>query len=316
MESATRPGTAMVFPGMGPARFADVGKFMLLNPQARRLVAAADARLGYSLVDRFRETPGDYSEYAQVAFLVNCLALAEWAERELGVAPEVCVGASFGVKTAIAHAGALPFEDAVWMTAALARRMDEYFATEHQDVVTHSFVRTPGERVSEALEELRGRGEWCDVSCHVDHDFYMVTLRERNVEWLDRKVRAMGGLTLYTMRPPMHSPAFEGLRRAAEEEVLAELDFAHPTLPLVADHDGRVVRSAEEVRAMLLDGFVRPLRWPTVVAALRDLGIGTVCVAGQDSLFSRVACTRENFEVVAAGPQLALRPRRRGAGVP
>ncbi|MFE7710266.1 ACP S-malonyltransferase [Streptomyces sp. NPDC057486] len=313
MESATRPGTAMVFPGMGPTRFADVGKFMLLNPYARRLVAAADARLGYSLVDRFRETPGDYSAYAQAAFLVNCLALAEWAERELGVAPEVCTGASFGAKTAIAHTGALPFEDAVWMTARLARCMEEYFATEHRDVVTCSFVRTPGEQVSEALEELRGRGEWCDVSCHIDHDFYMVTLRERNVDWLDRKVRAMGGLTLYTMRPPMHSPAFGELRRRAEEEVLAELDFADPALPLVTDQDGTLVRSADDVRTMLLDGFVRPLRWPTVVASLRELGVGTVCVAGPDSLFSRVACTKENFEVVAAGPQLALRPRRRAA---
>jgi len=73
---------AVVFPGMGPSRFADVGKFMVINPYARRLVAKADERLGYSLVDAFRDTEGDYSRHAQVSFLVNCVALAQWAEGE------------------------------------------------------------------------------------------------------------------------------------------------------------------------------------------------------------------------------------------
>ncbi|HEX6352585.1 ACP S-malonyltransferase [Actinophytocola sp.] len=310
MES--RSGTALVFPGMAPARFADVGRFMLINPFARELVAAADERLGYSLVDRFRDNDGDYTEYAQVAFMVNCLALAWWAEHELGVSPQFCTGPSFGEKPAAVHIGALSFSDGVWMTAALARCMDEFFATEYQDVVTHSFVRTPEEAVSEVLAELNALGEWCDISCYVDHNFYMVSLRERNLEWLQRKVRAIGGLSLYTMRPPMHSSAFGALRRKAEDEVLGDLPFADPVLPVIADQDGTVVRTGAGVRAMLLDSFTRPLRWPAVVDRLKQLGVGTVCVSGPDSLFGRVPCTTSNFEVVAATPRLAMSPRRRG----
>src|SRR5690242_18908466 len=130
MDSASAPGTAVVFPGMAPSRFAEVGKFMLINPFARRLIAAADQRLGYSLVERFRSTEGDYSHYAQISFMINCLALAQWAEQELGIVPEYVTGPSFGEKPSSVYSGSLEFSDGVWMVAELARCMDEYFATQ------------------------------------------------------------------------------------------------------------------------------------------------------------------------------------------
>lgn len=308
-----RSGTAVVFPGMSPVQFSDLGRFLLINPAARRLVAAADRRLGYRLTDSFRDAGGDYSEYAQVSFMVSCLALAEWAQTELGVEAEACAGPSFGEKPLAAYVGALPFEDAVWMTARLARCMEEYFATEHRDVVTHSFVRVPAERRDEILAELAERGEWFDVSCHVDREFHMVSLREGNLDWLQTRIRAVGGLPLYTMRPPLHSAAFGSLRRKAEDEVLGALEFADPRLPVVADQDGAVLTTGAEVRTMLLDSIVRPLRWPQTIAGLAGLGIGRVCVCGVDTLFGRVACTTETFEVLAADPRLALMPRRRSA---
>ncbi|GAA4236120.1 [acyl-carrier-protein] S-malonyltransferase [Streptosporangium album] len=315
MTGEFRAETAFVFPGMGPSNFADVGRFMVINPFARRLVAVADERLGYSLVDRFRETEGDYSEFAQVAFLVNCVALAQWAEHALGVEPDVCTGPSFGEKAATAYTGALPLSEAVWMTARLARCMDEYFSREHRDVVTHSFVRAHADRLGELLAELDDRGEWYDISCYIDDDFFMLSLRERNLEWLERRLRGMGAMSLYTMRPPMHSSAFGPLRRKAEDEVFGRLEFSDPRLPVIADQDGSVVTTAEGMRTMLLDGFVRPLRWPDVVASMKRLGVTKVCVSGPDSLFGRVGCTRRNFEVVAVNPRLALRPRPRvGAG--
>src|SRR5437868_12751036 len=92
--------TALIFPGMGPSSFAAVGKFMVLDPYVRRLLPIADAALGYSLLDRFYESEEEYSEYTQVAFLVNSLALAHRAEEELGMRPDYCVGPSFGQKAA------------------------------------------------------------------------------------------------------------------------------------------------------------------------------------------------------------------------
>ncbi|MFJ6076185.1 ACP S-malonyltransferase [Streptomyces sp. NPDC093065] len=311
MENDGRHGTAIVFPGMGPSRFADVGKFMVINPLARRLVELADETLGYPLVERFRAAEGDYSEYAQVAFLVNCLAMAQWAETELGMVADVCTGPSFGEKPMAAYAGSLTAERAVWMTARIARCMEEYFRDEHQDVVTQSFVRTPEARLREILGELDEAGEWYEISCHLDDDFHMLSLRESRLEWLLGRLRAGGGLPLYAMRPPMHCAAFGALRDRVEAEVFAELDFADPALPVVSAQDGGAVTTADGVRTLLLDSFVRPLRWPAAVAALEERGVRTAYVVGPDSLFGRVGTTTRTFDVVQALPKASLMPRFR-----
>lgn len=299
--------TAFVFPGMGPNKFADAAKFMLANPTARRLFARADEAVGYRVINAFRSSEEDYSEAAQVAFFVNCVALAEWARDTLGEEPAVCAGPSFGQKAAIAFSGALSFEDAAAMTARLARRTDAYFAERHRSLVTLSFVRATEEALAPVLAELTDRGQSYDFSCYLDHDFFMLTVDEQAVEWLSGRIRSIGGLPLYTMRPPMHCAAFTDLRKAADE-VLADFTFHDPTLPVVADADGSVLRTGTELRTMLLDGFVRPVRWPSVVTTLREMSVTRTCVAGPDTLFGRLDCTTSNFEVVAVDPKRAMRP--------
>ncbi|MGH3243336.1 MAG: ACP S-malonyltransferase [Spirillospora sp.] len=303
--------TAIVFPAIKPFDFADVARFLLLNPAARRLVARADETLGYSLIDRFRDGSEPYSEAARVAFMVTCLALAEWAGDELGADPDICAGPSFGGTPAAVHAGSLDFCDAVRVTAGWGRRTADYFAREHRDVVTQSFARVPEDRLAEVLLDLDEQGGWYDVACHVDDDFHMLSVHEHRLDWLKERLRAAGGLPLYTMRPPMHSAAFGPLRDTIEREVFDGVTFADPALPVVCDHDGKVLRSAEEVRTMLLDAVVRPVWWPAVVRTLREAGVRTVHVSGPDDLWGRVRCTTDNFEVVPLKPETALRPRRR-----
>ncbi|MET9730395.1 ACP S-malonyltransferase [Streptomyces sp. NPDC006458] len=311
MDTQERPDAAILFPGMGPTAFGDVARFMVANPCARRLVATADDVLGYSLVDRYQEADGDaYSPYAQIAFVVNCLALAEWAQPRMEVPPRFVAGPSFGGRAAAVHAGVLSFPDAVLMTARLADRMAEYFTREHPELVTHTVVRVPLERLSEALRELDESGEWYDISCYVDDDFTMVTLSERSLERFERRVRSLGGLSLYTMKPPMHSHVFRGLRDQVEAEIFDGLVFSDPLVPVVADQDGTVLTTGSGVRTMLLDGFVRPVRWPDVVASLTGQGVGTLYVAGQDGMFSRVAGTARTFRVVPFTPRAAMQPVR------
>jgi [acyl-carrier-protein] S-malonyltransferase len=314
MKNETPTKSALVFPGMGPSPFTEVGRFMLVNPYARELVAEADDTLGHSLFDGFRQASGDYSVPAQVAFFVNCLALAAWAEREYGVEPSYVTGPSFGGKATAVRSGALSFADGIRLTERFAHVLDAYFAEDHpEQVATQSFARVPPGVREEILAELADRGEWYDVTCVVDEDFAMVTLRADLLEWLQQRLRTAGGLPLYVMRPPMHSAAFGALRDRAADEVTAGLEFHDPTLPVVSDQDGSLLTTGGQIRDLLLDCCVRAVQWPTALAALREHGVSTLYVAGQDSLFGRVGAATKNFEVVAANPRLALRPKRRSA---
>lgn len=303
--------TAIVFPGMGPTSYPEVARFMLVNRHARELLAEADEVLGYRLTDRYEQATGDHSHDGQVSFMVNCLALARWAGERLDGTPSFVVGPSFGGRAAAVHSGALPFADAVRMTAELAACMTDYFGAEHPDLVTQSIVRVAPDELAALRAELDERGEWHDLSCHVDEDFVMLTLREQMLDWLQERVRAVGGMSLYTMKPPMHSYLFADLRDRVAETIFAGLRWSDPALPVIADQDGSVLTTGEQVRDMLLAGFVRPVRWPAVVSALRDLGVGGLHVAGQDGLFTRVAVTTRNFQVVPVTPRSAMQPLRR-----
>ncbi|GHF52675.1 malonyl CoA-acyl carrier protein transacylase [Streptomyces mashuensis] len=302
MTTADQAGhTAIVFPGMGPSRFAEVGRFLMLDPFARRRLAEADEALGLSVFDHFREATEDYSEFSQVAFLVNSMAMADRAEETLGIVPDFCAGPSFGQKAAAAYVGSLSFADVVRLTAELARCEEDFFRQEYTDVVTHSFLRVPDERLKEILAEFDDRGAWYEFSGFLDAGFHMLSVREKDLDGLKKRISDAGGYSMYSMWPPVHAPSFTALRRRAEEEVLSRYELADPRLPVVTDQDGTVIRTAAEMRTMLLDTFDRPINWPDVVRTLKDMGVSKVAVTGPDNLFHRLDCTKSAFEVVAVG---------------
>ncbi|WP_211301596.1 ACP S-malonyltransferase [Murinocardiopsis flavida] len=296
---------------MGPLDKQAVAHYMTTGPEAAEITAVADQVLGYPLLERFQETEGDYSEAGQLTFMAACLALAAWAGKKHGRQPDFCVGPSFGGRVAAVHSGALPLDDGLWLAAELARLTAEYFGEEHTDIVTHSFVRVPEPALAEVLAGLADAGEWYDLACVIDHDFYMLTLHEAAVEPLQARLRALGGLPLYTMRPPMHSPAFAALRDRVEKAV-SGLFFADPHTPVVSDHDGKVLTTGAEVKDLVLDGFVRSVNWPDAVSTLVRSGVRDAIVCGPDALFGRVGVTRKNLTVTPATPQVAAQAAARG----
>ncbi|MEU7909000.1 ACP S-malonyltransferase [Actinoplanes sp. NPDC049118] len=288
---------------MGPSSFAAVGRFMVLDPHARSRLEQASDVLGYDLLQRFYDAEEDYSVYTQLAFVVNSLALADRAEQSLGERPEICAGPSFGQKAAAAYVGALSFPDVIRMTAQLAELELDYFRTEYTDVVTHTVTRVPGDALAEYLATLTDRGEFHDLSGRLDDGMLMLSVREGLLDELKAAVGAMGGYSMYTMRPPVHARAFGRLRLRAELEVLDRYDVRAPRQTLLSDTDGSVVRTAEDMRAMLLDTFDRPVQWPAVVDGLLGLGVNRLVFAGPDNLFRRLGVTTRAFEVIALDPK-------------
>lgn len=299
--------SVLVFPGMAPAAFATLGRFLVLDPFARKRLAEADDALGYRLFDRYYEVSDDYSEYAQIAFMVSSVALADRAVADYGIAPAYCAAPSFGQKAALAYTGALSFGDSVRLTAELASCEQRYFAEYHRDVVTHAFVRTPKDKLAQVLEDLGTRGNWYEYSGYLDDDFFMVSLSESVLDEFKRALTAMGAYSMYTMEPPVHAPAFRGLRDLAEETVFADYEIGAPSVPMISDVDGSLVETAEQLRTLLLDTFDCPIRWPAMVDTMVALGARTAYFAGPENVFSRVRYGRKRLDVVSVDQTYALK---------
>ncbi|MFB9904439.1 ACP S-malonyltransferase [Allokutzneria oryzae] len=302
--------TAIVFPGMGPSRFAEVGRFMMVSPFARRRLAEADAALGYSVLDALRAAGDGYTEVSQIAFVVNSLAMADWAEHTLGHRPQLCVGPSFGERAATAYSGAMPFAELVRLTAELAACEVDYYRTEQQDLVSQFIVRTPLERLEEVLAGMTERGEWHEVSAYFDQDVHLVTMAEEHLEGFKQQVRDRGGYSLTTMRPPAHAQVLQPLRKRMQDEVFPRFSFDAPALPVVSDQDGSLVTTGSDVRTMLVDSVVNQVHWGQITRTLLEQGVTRLCVAGPDLLIHRLGTLKKNFELVSVGPKDAMRPRR------
>ena len=295
---------AIVFPAMGPSRFTDFGRFMVVNAAARQRFAVADEVLGYRVFDALREAEDDYAEVAQVASFVASLALLEWS----GQQGAYCAGVSFGKMAAAAHAGVLPFDDAVRLVAETARCERDYFCERQSDVVTHSFVKVGRQTLDELLAELAAAGEWFEISSYLDHDMYMVSLGEQALAGFKKRIGEVGGYSLYTMRPPAHASVFGPLGDRIDQQVLSGFRVRDPVLPIVSDQDGSLIETAEQARDWIVGGFVRPMRWPGIVDTLVQHGVERITIVGRDRLLRRLKRTVDSFSVTAVTPESALRP--------
>lgn len=302
--------SAFFFPGLDAFKLAEIGKFLVLSPHARHRLAVADDVLGQSVTRTLRGSDDYASPVARVASLVNALALADWARENLDAEPQYCLGMSFGEQIAAAYAGCLPFDAAVRMVARIGECELDYFRGAHQELVTQVVTRVPAERMDEVLADLAGRGIFHEVSGRVDQGHYLITLPEKHLADFTADIGKAGGYALYAMSPPAHCGVFAPLRERIAKEVLSDLVFADPVVPIVSDADGSVVTTGAGVRDMVLDGFVRPLNWLSTAPALAELGVRRLCVVGLDRMWYRLSATKGNFKVTPVNQAGVLRHRR------
>ncbi|WP_020494541.1 ACP S-malonyltransferase [Sciscionella marina] len=297
---------ALLFPGMGPARAGELGRFLVIDRRARRLLGVAEQSLGYSLLDPLAREGEEYTEHTQLAFVLACLAVAERAEQEHGLDPAAVGGASFGQRAALVRSGALPLAELVRLVARVARQEHDYFTRAHQDLVSQFIVRVPDPVLADILD---GFGEY-ELSGRFDQDVHLVTLRERELEEFVRRVRAAGGYALTTMRPAAHARALGPLREEVAE-IFADFVFADPALPIVSDQDGEPIHTGAEAAGLLLESTVTAVRLPELVERFSRLGVARVLVAGPDHLLHRLPTLTGRFELLRADLRAALSPAPR-----
>jgi [acyl-carrier-protein] S-malonyltransferase len=76
-----------------------------------------------------------------------------------------------------------------------------------------------------------------------------------------------------------HSKLMEPVQ-ARMAEAMDDVEWRDPDVPLAANAYGRLVRTAEEVRAALVAQIASPVRWVDCVRALSDAGCDTFLELG------------------------------------
>lgn len=276
--------TALLFPGQG-SHTADMGE--LARRLCPALVEQAEMLVGCDPFERV----GESTRFAQPAMFVASIARFEALGRP---AADVFAGHSLGEVTALAAAGAVDVEDALWLVvmrgAAMAEAGDPDFdgmlallkatpeqaallADAHRVVVAND--NAPGQLVlSGPAQALRA----------VAAEAHLLGLRAIRLD----------------VAGAFHSPAMEGPARTFEA-ALARVEFREPTAPV---YSGMTAAPYRDVRAELARALVAPVRWRETVLALEAAGIECLIDVGPGSTLARMARRTVTDADVRSGEEL------------
>jgi [acyl-carrier-protein] S-malonyltransferase len=294
---------AFVFPGQG-SQYVGMGKDLSAEfALARETFAEADDALGFSLSGLCFEGPEadlKLTENTQPAILAASIAALRVLEAETPLRPAFVAGHSLGEYSALVAVGALKFSDAVKVVRERGRLMQQavphgqgamavVLGLEMDAVGALCADAARGEVVSPA--NFNGAGQVVIAGAKSAVERAMALAKEHGAKRvLDLPVSA-----------PFHcqlmQPAAEGLKRALNDIAVQFFEIG-----VITNAEADVNRSAERVKALLIEQAVRPVRWEESVKKLIALNCHRVIEVGPGKvlkgLMKRIAPAMEleNFE--------------------
>ncbi len=289
---------AFVFPGQGSQSIGMLAELAAAHPIVRDTFAEASEAAGIDLWKLSQDGPEaelGRTEFTQPALLAAGIAVwRAWAERG-GAQPAVLAGHSLGEYAALVAAGALSLADGARLVRERGRLMqdavpagqgamaavlgaDDALVVEVcVSVSVDAAIAAAGDVTPEVVvpANYNSPGQIVIGGSTAAVDRAIATLGERGV----RKILKLA------VSVPSHTPL---MRAAADRlgEVMAELNWSTPTLPIVQNVDATARTDIDELQANLVKQLYQPVRWTDCVQSLSAAGATRIAECGPGKVLS------------------------------
>ncbi|SFN71566.1 [Acyl-carrier-protein] S-malonyltransferase [Roseovarius lutimaris] len=268
---------AFVFPGQG-AQTIGMGQALAeAYPAARAVFDEVDEALGEKLSALIWEGEQDrltLTENAQPALMATSLAALRALEAEgveIAQAAGFVAGHSLGEYSALAAAGALSIADTARLLRIRGRAMQKAVPV---GVGAMAAILGLDYDTARALAEEAAQGEVCQAANDNDPGQVVVSGHKAAVERAVELAKAKGAKRALLL--PVSAPFHCALMAPAAEEMaaaLAEVSFAMPVVPLVANVRASAVQEPDDIRALLVEQVTGAVRWRESVLYMAAEGV-------------------------------------------
>lgn len=273
------PGQLSEWVGMGR-------DFYDSDPEARRLFAWTSDRCGRDL-ERivFAGPPEELHENlaAQASvYLVSTLAARQLAVA--GIEPPATAGYSLGNYAALAAAGAISYEDGLDVLVAVWRETERLGIRGAMAAV----IGCRRDAAETVCGELRASGQdvWIG-NVNAATQFVLTGRPEAVRAALDALTpRSLSVLPL-SMSWPIHSELMRPVAEAVAPTVTACRSIRDPRVPFYGP-EGRIRRTAEEIRTLLATEFIYPTIWNATFEAMVSDGFRRFLEVGPGEMLSKM----------------------------
>ena len=271
---------AYVFPGQG-SQFPGMAKDLYENlPQAKEMLERANEILGFRITDiMFEGTADDLkaTKVTQPAIFLHSVVLAACYE---DFNPDMVAGHSLGEFSALAAAGAIPFEDALKLVAIRANAMQK--CCEAVPGTMAAIIGLPDETVEQICDATEG----IVIAANYNSNGQVVISGEKEaVEAACAKAKEAGAKRALPLpvSGAFHSPLMEPARQELAEAI-ENTTFSEPKCPVYQNVSAQAETDPETIKANLLKQLTSPVRWTQSVKAMVADGAGSFLEIGPGSV--------------------------------
>lgn len=187
--------------------------------------------------------------------------------RRADLSPTALVGHSLGEYAALTTAGALDFEDALTLVAARGRAMAEAGRINGGGMA--AVIGLTSDRVQEVCDEIED--VW--VANLNSHAQTVISGKEQPLAVAAQQLLTIGARRVLRLRVPMaaHCPLMAPARDALRT-LMSEVSFRSPGVTFYSPVDAGVHKDPDDIRDLLLQGMVSPVRFADTIDAMLAAG--------------------------------------------
>jgi len=277
---------AFIFPGQGSQAVGMGQALAEAFPICRATFEEADAALGEPLSRLIFDGPDDQltlTENAQPAILAVSIAAFRLLESR-GLRPALVAGHSLGEYSANVAAGTFSFHDAIGIVRRRGRYMQE--AVPAGAGAMAAILGLDPAAISQACTDA-AQGEVVSAANLNGAGQIVIGGARDAVQRAGERAKALGARRVIPLN--VSAPFHTALMRPAEQRLAPELRamaVSDPRIPIVANVDARLKRTADEAVDALIRQMASPVQWEAVVERLASEGVTTYVEVGPGTVLS------------------------------